>query len=303
MPFLTDRELVGLLSCKPRPIQDLELPGLRELYATESPIQPCSVDLTIGRIFRTPKNSRIYEKADWTEHIGLVERHELKVGSTLRVETKESFNFVRDFSQFGALLSPPARVSRMGLLLLDLGHVDPGFAGPVRTTIVNLGRESIEIYRGMKILTALLFRIEEPVHRGYLDRRGPRPYETGGIQDVVYLSSDFMNVGRRIRKGTERAIRRRQMRHEVYLAAFSAAAAFAIAYGTNWFFFERRLSSTEGSVGRLQGSLSVERANRRLEALEVQIHDMQDRLERLGAGSSIPINPMDDQSQPPASSP
>ena len=190
MSFLTDSVLKQLLQSDNPPIKGLDLGG--DLDSIVSQIQPCSVDLRISEVF-LPFHD---EKAD-VRAIRRVSHHSLDVGESVKVSTIEEFALG---NEYGALLVAPARLTRRGIVVPDVGHVDPGFRGPLRMTIINMGRHPYELRHGDSIVTVLLFRLAESVDVGLLDRGGGvQPYEKG-LEDIRHLSADFLNIDARVKK-------------------------------------------------------------------------------------------------------
>jgi deoxycytidine triphosphate deaminase len=47
------------------------------------------------------------------------------------------------------------------------GHVDPGYSGLMRFTVINMGRENFDLLRGFTIVTLLFFEMSSPAKRDY----------------------------------------------------------------------------------------------------------------------------------------
>jgi len=98
---------------------------------------------------------------------------------------------------------PPSRVSFRGLLMTNPGHVDPGYEGLMRFTVINMAREAYPLRTGDRIVTLLLFQLEKAAHSGWRtrnpggDEKGPSPISQANINR---LSKDFVDVERRTRK-------------------------------------------------------------------------------------------------------
>src|SRR5687768_7061533 len=137
--FLRDEEIKKL-------IEDGYIENVRSSgnwNSADSPVQPCSLDLRIGRIYLpTARDSAL----------GSCEKpltaHTLGVGETVVVETMEVLHLPAHIGAFGF---PPTSVSNVGVLVTNLGHIDPGFHGSIKFTLVNMGRKPYSLRRGDNI--------------------------------------------------------------------------------------------------------------------------------------------------------
>jgi deoxycytidine triphosphate deaminase len=173
MAFLCDIELKELILCEHPIITNIQrYTEAAEYDGVDSPIQPSSVDLRVDHITLPPENE--LERKDQLQTNGQSARrvnyHCVKKGEAIRVSLIEGFHFKDKYSSYGAILTAPARISRRGILFLDLGHIDPGFSGNIGITLVNVGDEPFEIKHGDSIVTALLFRTSGNVDKGLSDR-------------------------------------------------------------------------------------------------------------------------------------
>lgn len=148
--FLTDAELHALLDLDPR-----ILDGLRrgeDRYAEDAQVQPASVDLTIGSVFVPGTEEGRLGSTTHPRRTLMLES-----GQTALVTTRETCNLPADL---GAIGFPPSQVSSQGLLMTNPGHVDPGYEGPMRFTVINMARETYPLRHGDRIVTLLLFRLK-----------------------------------------------------------------------------------------------------------------------------------------------
>ncbi len=181
--FLSDEELVAL---DPKIISGLDRSG--DLYSATSPIQPASVDLTIGDIFLPEKNEGEKGSIEWPFH-----SYSLHSGHTAIVQTKEELDLPDNLAAIGF---PPSRVSSRGLLMTNPGHVDPGYKGRMKFTVINMGRESYLLQAGEMIVTLLFFRLEPRATKSF-SKRIPNFHGHVGQEELSKLGEDFLDVERR----------------------------------------------------------------------------------------------------------
>jgi dUTPase len=145
MALLKDDELVPLVTGANPIVTDLPMPPALPAppagaapdpwYGSKSPVQASSVDLHIGAILLPGVDE---------DDPGSVTKPQtdlaLKFGHTVVITTQEQLNLPNSIAAFGF---PPAHLSFRGLLMTNPGHVDPGYAGPMRFTVMNVGKEDI----------------------------------------------------------------------------------------------------------------------------------------------------------------
>jgi dCTP deaminase len=172
MSLLPDSELLQHIVVTPPAIpyvEGLEVP--QDPYSAKSPVQASSVDLHIGNIYLP----------------GRGENENGGAGNPM-------FDHLpADIAGFGF---PPSGVSFKGLLMTNPGHVDPGYVGVMRFTVINMAKEKYRLTRGKPIVTLLLFRLSAASHRDW-GQRHPEGSSLPEQASVDRLSRDFVDVERR----------------------------------------------------------------------------------------------------------
>jgi deoxycytidine triphosphate deaminase len=226
--LLRDQELVALV--QNGVIQELELESFDPAVtdARHSPIQASSVDLHIGGIM-------IPGITDGLGSVGQPRtRYALATGGTAVVTTREELALPDDIAAFGF---PPSRVSLQGLLMTNPGHVDPGYRGPLRFTVINMGQLPFELRTGDAIVTLLCIRLGHAARADWGDRGNVRTEHPA--QEVVnQLSADFLNVESRAKEisqqTTSAAIQKAQVNIGVAVGVFAALVAGIAGIFTSW---------------------------------------------------------------------
>ncbi len=134
--------------------------------------QAASYDLRIGKIIAEAEvidgpNARFY----------------LPSGGMATIVTMEQLQLP---PQIGAVVFPPNSLSEQGLLVLNPGHVDPGYRGTLSVRVINLRKVAFPLSVGMRIFTCLFFELSEATER---------PYQ--------YAESDQEKLNRLARNATE----------------------------------------------------------------------------------------------------
>ena len=228
MRILNDKELIGHQTGVQKLINDLDLPSGEALYHKDSPVQPCSIDLHIGEIYLPPDPSK--KKCDVCSdgHAKPLSSYRLEPGETAVVTTKESFHLP---NTIGAIGFPPSHVSSKGILMTNPGHVDPGYQGSMRFTVINMGSDSYFLKAGRDIVTVLLFEIAK-CERGYIDR-GKSPGQPPDREALDVLAPTFMGFKQMALRLIDKELFKIQMTQlivPVLVAIVGVAGALAPAY-------------------------------------------------------------------------
>src|ERR1041384_2576712 len=193
---LSDQAILDLLRADPDTVHDLGVIQGREFDA-DSPVQPSSVDLTIGNIYipETDDDRPGGLKNPLTEI-------NLRPGQTDVVENAQR---VKLTSYIAGIGFPPDSVSSRGLLTTNPGHVDPGFSGRLKLTVINMGRIDFMLKRGDVILTLLLLSLDKATAHDW-QQRHPVPATTGVSPGMMLrLSADFLQVDERAKNVARKA--------------------------------------------------------------------------------------------------
>jgi dCTP deaminase len=217
MPLLSDTQLHAELTAHPDYIQGF---NAADWTRSDSPIQPSSVDLHVGTIYCPGESTP--EAPD-----RLIARKTLKLstGQTAVITTQECLTFPLEWSAYGF---PPSHLSAKGLLMTNPGHVDPGFSGKLRFTVINMSAEPFHLTEGDAIVTLLIHKLETPAEHGFNDRRTAD--KKGALGDptwneVSVLAKDFVNVETRSKAIATDAIKANEAKTNRWTAGIAAVAA------------------------------------------------------------------------------
>ena len=82
--------------------------------------------------------------------------------------------------------------------MLNPGHVDPGYDGYLRFTVINMGKDVIEMKRNDLIFTALFTRLGQNVQSDFGVRNPGHAGLMPGAEEVNRLTRDFLDFERRV---------------------------------------------------------------------------------------------------------
>jgi len=134
-------------------IEDLIARAKPELISNHDPdcLQPCSYDLRIGTIFR---DGQIINESS----LDASKRITLEPGEIVSLLTLEEVNLPSDIA---ATAFPINSQSREGFMVLNPGHVDPGFRGPLSVKAINLRKAPLTIGREDKVFTIIFEKLSK----------------------------------------------------------------------------------------------------------------------------------------------
>lgn len=152
-------------------------------------LQPASIDLTVGRIFVPPFDHESLNKA---EEINFY--HDMKSGSTALVVTEQKLNLPSNIA--GVMFPKNGDFALKAVLITNFGHVDPGFEGHLKFTLINFGPANFKLDVGKKIACLLLFRLDEHARPDWkqIQRHSVDNYEA----HARVLNRDFLDIEKRI---------------------------------------------------------------------------------------------------------
>jgi dCTP deaminase len=207
--MLSNVEIQELLAAHPTLIE-----GASEAKPnrTATLIQPASIDLTVGEILVPPA------REDQLDFVHVVrDNHLLKHGATILIKTRERLNLP---DEIGGLMFPKnGRFALKGLMITNFGHVDPGYSGHLKYTVINFGSDEFRISVGDRITCLTLYRLERPANPSWpaLQQNDAETMES----HAKVLSRDFLDIENRIagmiRTEVHSAIVRREKLRDFFL--------------------------------------------------------------------------------------
>jgi dCTP deaminase len=153
-------------------------------YEVNSPVQPASLDLHVGEIYLPDKSQKSRDK------------YCLSSGQTVIITTSEELFLPSNISAFGF---PPDNLSQNGIIMVNLGHIDPGWEGRIKFILINVGKEDYPIKKNDVVATFLFYELEGDVKVNYSQRRPnisfPIQPDIKNLTSVLY--KDFLDVDKR----------------------------------------------------------------------------------------------------------
>lgn len=117
--------------------------------------QASSYDLRIGTIFKNKKiYSQDFKRKRFTNNI------EINPGEIVSILTLEHIEMPNDC--VGTVFAMN-KFSSSGLLILNPGHIDPGYSGPISICLINLSKDVQTLSLGQEIFTLLIDRLDRSI--------------------------------------------------------------------------------------------------------------------------------------------
>jgi dCTP deaminase len=174
------------------------------VYSKDNPFQQCSLDLHVGFIY-VPES----KDDDGSMSQPKIHEHSLCPGGTVLIRTREKIVLPNDV---GAICFAPSSKALGGLMITNMGHVDPGYSGNLHFTVINMGKEHNDI-RAISdtVCTMILFELSEIVQPyGAEDFVQVQSHQgASGIPSSVHkslpkLARDFLDVEKRAMEAAKR---------------------------------------------------------------------------------------------------
>jgi dCTP deaminase len=185
--------------------------GLRsaDLTSSDAPIQPSSIDLTIGRILLPPAKSDFPRPVEEIDDFYI-----LPPGGSVLIKTRERLEIPADMG--GILLPKNGHFASKGILITNFGHVDPGFEGHLKCTLINFGHDDFILEANSKNAIASLLFFE-------LDQRASPDWSThnrhGHQNEYTHarvLSKDFLDIPNRLAEITDTKLSAALKRRDIW---------------------------------------------------------------------------------------
>lgn len=116
-------------------------------------IQACSYDMRVGTIY--------INKKKYTPDVTQGTEVTLDPGAIINILTEEELKLPDDIAATAFAINS---LSSEGLLVLNPGHIDPGFEGPLTVTAINLRATSKVVLFSTPIFTVIFERLPQPTN-------------------------------------------------------------------------------------------------------------------------------------------
>jgi len=230
----------------------------------DSPVQPASLDLHVGYI---------YVPGTEPDHLGAENRgatcFTIAPGHSVIVSTYEKLTIP---SHLGGIVFPPSALSSKGILVANIGHIDPGFSGQLRFTIINMGGKEFPLERGRDtVATLLLFNLDKPCESSWGSRRPSAVTKGEPTRDELdSLSKDFADMEARISQVTKKTVNRMQFRFGLIAALLPIVLGIWTVWAATGQFLGNKIDANQTAIVELRERVAQTTASSSNDRVETQ---------------------------------
>jgi deoxycytidine triphosphate deaminase len=149
-----------------------------------------SYEFRAGLVVRTgddPAKSVI----DWTDDPGPGAVYEVQPGELVWVRTRETVALPPDICAFWWQTN---RLSRQGLMLVNMTMVEPGYRGPLACLFANFGRQKVVIDFDTPIARLVFFHLTRPADSPYAATKPSGAYDRDLVATASAAPRTFLNL-------------------------------------------------------------------------------------------------------------
>lgn len=160
--------------------------------AAESNIFACSYQFRPGVVISTGSDSAPESVRDWTGATTSTDVYRIKPGELIWVRTVERVAMPNDVCAFWWQTN---RLSRQGLMLVNMSMVEPGYHGPLACLFVNFGREPVTLQPKTVIAKLVFNRLGAAAERPLEMDPTTLQYDQDLILAAMDAPATFLDVG------------------------------------------------------------------------------------------------------------
>ena len=243
-------------------------------YAKDSPVQPGSLDLTVGHVYSpcTEDQNKPHPPAGEPQYV-------LKPGRTAIVLTREELKMPGDLVAIGF---PPSKVSVQGILMTNPGQVDPGYEGRLRFTVINMGRKDFVLRAGDVIVSLIVMELKKSAQSDWLTRNSGQKGGPITWENLNRVSNDFVNVEDRARKEAREAVAQADVKIrtlQIWVPTGAAILTLLASMFVSWLqgTWKDSLQRVQQDIAVLQSEKNVDQLSKQVQELQAQVKALQQR--------------------------
>ncbi len=151
-------------------------------------------------------------------------QYNLPPGGTVRVVSKELLKLPNNITGHALLKN---ELCRKGVLALNIGVIDPGFEGPISSTLINFGRGNFVVKQGASFLRISFHRCPASPKAGKSAKYNREEY-VSRVKDeaTAYMAPSFLNMEATAKEAAETAFG--SFKNGLVIWATIAAVAIAL---------------------------------------------------------------------------
>lgn len=291
MNLLTRNNIIKLIKTGDSIISDDENFFVRDIdspYTNESHIQQCSIDLHVGKIYVPDVDAG----QSGSMENPITSTLSLKAGNTILIRTKEKIKLPENIA---GICFAPSRITLKGVMITNMGHVDPGYNGHLHFTVINMGKTDYSLRPKDIICTMLLIQLKEsttPYGDEHYDLIGSgssvKKIPAAINRNLPRLSRDLANFEKRAEEVAEKV----SLKYAMYTLIVPIIVALVIAGGPviERLFpnkTEKEILSINNKISKIQDKINYQKDISKIEnektviILESKIKEIENKLKSL----------------------
>jgi deoxycytidine triphosphate deaminase len=181
MSVLSDREIRELISSRNM-----------ILGAVDERIAACSYEFRPGIVVSTGRDVEERCVLNWTGQTGPTDIHSVKPGELVWVRTLEKVVMPDDICAFWWQTN---RLSRQGLMLVNMSMIEPGYQGPLACLFVNFGNRPVTIDPDSVVAKLAFNRLGEATQKPLQFHPDDTSYDRSIVRAAMGTPVTFLDVG------------------------------------------------------------------------------------------------------------
>lgn len=160
--------------------------------AVDERIVSCSYEFRPGIIVSTGRDVDARCVLNWTGQTGPTDIHSIKPGELVWVRTLEKVIMPKDVCAFWWQTN---RLSRQGLMLVNMSMIEPGYQGPLACLFVNFGNKPVIIDPGSAVAKLVFNYLGDAARRPLQFHPDDASYDRDIVRAAMGTPITFLDVG------------------------------------------------------------------------------------------------------------
>ncbi|MGI5211949.1 dCTP deaminase [Plantactinospora sp. CA-290183] len=153
----------------------------------------CSYEFRPGMVISTGREVDDRCAKDWTGGNGdFRDVHAIQPGELVWIRTLEKVSMPHDLCGFWWQTN---RLSRQGLMLVNMSMVEPGYRGPLACLFVNFGNKPVTIDPDTVVAKLVFSRLSRSVQERFSENRSEISYDRSIVRAAMGAPVTFLDVG------------------------------------------------------------------------------------------------------------
>jgi deoxycytidine triphosphate deaminase len=160
--------------------------------ADDERVISCSYEFRPGAIVSTGSDQPEGSLRNWTSPTTPEDIYAISPGELVWIRTRETVSMPPDICAFWWQTN---RLSRQGLMLVNMSMVEPGYEGPLACLFANFGKQPVIIEPDTVVAKLVFNRLSSPAEKPLNLSQTTIRYDRGLLRDAMNAPVTFLDVG------------------------------------------------------------------------------------------------------------